>query len=195
MKGFTYKESIDRLEKEIKNASGGGGGGGTAADVSYDNTSSGLTAGNVQAAIDEIDSNVDTLSGSVTTLSGDVTDLKAGHVYSTTEHAYGKWTDNSIVYEKTIELGTLPNATSATAAHGISDFDKVIEIFGVAISTSNQVPLPFTNNTSAASQIAIIVDANNITVRTGEDKSSYTGYLTLRYTKSASNAKKQKSSK
>lgn len=34
--------------------SGGGGGGGTASDIEYDNTTSGLTAENVQDAIDEI---------------------------------------------------------------------------------------------------------------------------------------------
>ena len=39
--------------RKWKNGSGGGGGG-TAADVSYDNTSSGLSASNVQTAIDEV---------------------------------------------------------------------------------------------------------------------------------------------
>lgn len=38
---------------------------GSAADISYDNTSSGLTADDVQEAIDEIDSNLDTLDGKV----------------------------------------------------------------------------------------------------------------------------------
>ena len=42
---------IDITELE---RSGGGGGGGTAASVSYDNTSSHMTATNVQAAIDEL---------------------------------------------------------------------------------------------------------------------------------------------
>lgn len=42
---------IDITELE---RSGGGGGGGTAASVSYDNTSSHMTAKNVQAAIDEL---------------------------------------------------------------------------------------------------------------------------------------------
>lgn len=52
MKGFTIQNSIDLLEK---NANGGGGSGTTsAANVSYDNTTSGLTATNVQAAIDEV---------------------------------------------------------------------------------------------------------------------------------------------
>lgn len=51
MKGYTIKESIDLLEKRVDNA---GGGGTTAENVSYDNTTSGLTATNVQAAIDEV---------------------------------------------------------------------------------------------------------------------------------------------
>lgn len=51
MKGYTIKESIDLLEKRVDNA---GGGGTTAANVSYDNTTSSLTATNVQAAIDEV---------------------------------------------------------------------------------------------------------------------------------------------
>ena len=39
-----------------------GGGGGTAASVTYDNSASGLTATNVQDAIDEIDADIDTLN-------------------------------------------------------------------------------------------------------------------------------------
>ena len=53
MKGYTIQNSIDMLEKAIENGSGSGGAS-TAADVSYDNTSSGLTADDVQEAIDEL---------------------------------------------------------------------------------------------------------------------------------------------
>ena len=45
----------------------GGAGTPTAQDVSYDNTGSGLTATNVQDAIDEVDGAVDTLKASVNT--------------------------------------------------------------------------------------------------------------------------------
>lgn len=56
MKGYTIQNSIDLLEKN-----GTGGGGSTsAANVTYDNTASGLTADDVQDAIDELDSSVDT---------------------------------------------------------------------------------------------------------------------------------------
>lgn len=53
MKGYTIQNSINLLEK----AETGGGGGGdsiTAVDVSYDNTTSGLTATDVQSALDEL---------------------------------------------------------------------------------------------------------------------------------------------
>ena len=44
----------DSITQKWVNGAGGGGGGGTAASTSYDNTSSGLTAANVQDAIDEV---------------------------------------------------------------------------------------------------------------------------------------------
>lgn len=52
MKGYTIQNSIRLLEKEENG--GGSGGATTAANVTYDNTTSGLTATNVQAAIDEV---------------------------------------------------------------------------------------------------------------------------------------------
>ena len=52
MKGYTIQNSIRLLEKEENG--GGSGGVTTAANVTYDNTISGLTATDVQAAIDEV---------------------------------------------------------------------------------------------------------------------------------------------
>ena len=68
MKGYTIQHSIDLLEKAVENSGGGSGGGGMAADVSYSNTSSGLVATNVQAAIDEIDNSVDTNTTAIATI-------------------------------------------------------------------------------------------------------------------------------
>lgn len=53
MDKYTIQASIENLEKKV-NSGGGGGGASSAANVSYDNTQSGLTATNVQAAIDEV---------------------------------------------------------------------------------------------------------------------------------------------
>lgn len=45
----------------------GGGGGGTSADITYDNTSSGLDATNVQDAIDEVEEKVNDITPTVLT--------------------------------------------------------------------------------------------------------------------------------
>ncbi len=188
MKGFTYKESIDRLEKEIKNASGGGGGGGTAADVSYDNTSSGLTAGTVQAAIDEIDGSVDTLSGTVNTLSGDVNTLKEGEIYSADETICGK-IGNDILYRKVISCGALPNATTKKTAHNITGLKKCYNISAVATATTAgvSIPIPMLLSTSSvANTIMLTIDATDISIITGYDATVYDDTtVILEYTKTA----------
>ena len=91
MKGYTIQESIELLEKAVENGSGSGGAS-TAADVSYDNTSSGLTADDVQEAIDE-------LAG-----------IKPINI-STTEILIGKWGDEDL-YAKLVECGDMPNNTT-----------------------------------------------------------------------------------
>jgi hypothetical protein len=48
----------------------------TASNVSYDNTTSGMTATNVQDAIDEIDTSVDTINTTITNIQSDITDIK-----------------------------------------------------------------------------------------------------------------------
>lgn len=55
MKGYTIQHSIELLEKQ---AGSGSGGASTAADVSYDNTTSHLTADDVQEAIDELNADI-----------------------------------------------------------------------------------------------------------------------------------------
>lgn len=69
MKGYTIQNSIDLLEKN----SGGGGEPQTvtAGAVTYDNTSSGLTADDVQEAIDEVNTKAtQALAGITTALTG-----------------------------------------------------------------------------------------------------------------------------
>ena len=60
-----YNSNMDIIDANL-----GGGGGGSASDVTYDNTSSGLTATNVQDAIDEV---VGDIPDELADLSGDST--------------------------------------------------------------------------------------------------------------------------
>lgn len=73
------QENARAIAQQIKSS-----GASTASDVTYDNTASGLTADNVQEAIDELASR--------------------GVAYSTTEKVIGKWIDDSDVYQTVFAL-------------------------------------------------------------------------------------------
>lgn len=109
--------------------------------------------------------------------------------YSTTEVNTGaKWIDGSAIYKKTISTGTLPNATSKTVAHNISNLSRIIKIESFAFRSSDAInyPLPFPSPTGAEYDISVVVDSTGVTLNTGIDRSSVTeSYVTLYYTKSA----------
>ena len=100
--------------------------------------------------------------------------------YSTEEKAVGKWIDGSTIYKKTIEFGSLPNASDKTVAHGITDLKQFIEVRGIGVAQNKRaLPLPY--NTT----LYINADATNITISASGDRSGYVGYATLYYTKNA----------
>lgn len=141
--------------------------------IDYDNTVSGLNATDVQGAIDEIEDQIQNLP------SGGTVD------YSTTEHEIGTWIDGSSLYEKTINFGTLPNATNKTVNHDISNLKDILTAQGMAIRGTNTFkPLPFSAPT-ASGNISVEVTDSVVYVATLSDYSAYTNsYITLRYTKS-----------
>lgn len=110
---FVQRNLHDAFADIAANIEEGGGGASSAEDVSYDNTDSGLTAENVQAAIDEI-----------------VSEMPSGmHSYSTTEHVVGKWIDGTTdVYERVVSGLNLECASVDTsyATNVDWNFDKVI---------------------------------------------------------------------
>ena len=104
--------------------------------------------------------------------------------YSTDEIDTGaKWIDGKTIYRKTIEWGSLPSSTSTTnKAHNISNIEKVIKTSGYASSGSDFIPLPFVHPYTSFA-IGIWADRTYISVNCGTDRSPYTGYITLEYTK------------
>lgn len=172
MKGYTIQHSIELLEK---NQGGGSGGSTTSENVSYDNTGSGLTADNVQEAIDELKADIPTIS-------------EYGVNYSATEHLVGSWTDGAPVYESTIHIEALPSAASTGTEypHGIVNIDKIVDIGGVFTFTGgNTAPIPYAISKADAvtSQIGLVVNDTNIIINVGADRSGVSADVTLRYTK------------
>lgn len=109
-------------------------------------------------------------------------------IYSTTEHTVGKWIDNSTIYEKTINLGTMPNNTSASVNLDISNIGIIIDINCIGISSTGAIPVPYVDDAYKNGDVLLDINTSVGIVRiiTASDKSGYTAYLTIRYTKSES---------
>ena len=108
----------------------------------------------------------------------------SGHTYSTTEQKIGKWIDGHDLYQITINTGSLPNASQKSTAHGISNIDMICSIEGVAYDPTKAVlPMGYVNVDSVTYDIQLEVSKTDIVIKTGIDFSSYTGYVTIRYTK------------
>ncbi len=103
--------------------------------------------------------------------------------YSTTEQNTGRlWIDSKTIYRKVISLGSLPNTTSASVAHGISNISDVISVTGYATNGTIFFPLPLARSVITM-QIGLYADVNNIIVETGSNRTTYTGYAIIEYTK------------
>ena len=111
----------------------------------------------------------------------------SSHNYSTTEQVVGKWIDGKPIYEITVNTGTLPNNTTKTTAHGISNLKSVIDFKGYALNTNNgiNIPLPYVYKSGTTTRcLQVYADATNITLVSMENMSGYTeSYVTLQYTK------------
>ena len=109
--------------------------------------------------------------------------------YSTNEINTGaKWIDGTAIYKKTINFGALPNATSKSVAHGISNLGILIKFEGVASNSSGRrLPLPILYEPSSAA-FNTQLDCNNtsITIVTAQNQSEYSACITIYYTKSSS---------
>lgn len=106
--------------------------------------------------------------------------------YSTNEQDTGiKWLDGKAIYQKSYTM-QLPNATVTSVPIG-ADIDIVIKMEGFALDNSkNVLPLPSVNVTDVALGIASYVSSTGLlAIVTGSDRSDYTGYITLYYTKTS----------
>lgn len=104
--------------------------------------------------------------------------------YSTSETATDlTWIDGKTIYQKTIYMSSLPNATYQDYAHGVS-FDYLVNYEGVFTDgntyLSCNTPSAGSNNNNA---FRTFVTATNIRVTVGQDRQTWSGYVTMYYTK------------
>lgn len=106
--------------------------------------------------------------------------------YSATEQNTGRlWIDGKTIYRKEINLGSLPNAVLGSVAHGISNLSTVVSLSGFATNGTVFLPLPLARYNNFASQIGLYADTTNIIVESGNDRTAYTGYVIIEYTKTS----------
>lgn len=108
-------------------------------------------------------------------------------VYSTSEEKVGTWIDGKPIYQITIDCGLLWNSMTKTIDTQIV-VDKIIKIDGVASTSTNSINLPHVGTGSGDGHVALNLnkDANNklsISITSNSDRTSYTGYVTVQYTK------------
>lgn len=121
---------------------------------------------------------------------GSITNSKLATVlgdYSLSEVDTGcTWIDGSKIYKKTVDVGTLPNATIKYVNHNITNLKAVVHVEGVGYSesTNNHFPLPFPV-TNSQNTIWILIHPTQIEIGTGVDRSGSTGYVTIFYTKTS----------
>lgn len=105
--------------------------------------------------------------------------------YSTTETDTGtKWINGDAIYKKTVNIGSLPNNMIKKITHNITNFGTLIKIEGGFTNGTNSGPLPYPC-VRTAGIVQVYADTADVVITTGEDRRSYTGYVTLYYTKSS----------
>lgn len=104
--------------------------------------------------------------------------------YSLEEQWTGKyWVDGKKIYQKTVDCGTLPKATSKEVLHGISNVDFIVNLQDAAKSSTYQIHLPHVDHTGKIWSVNTYVRGASVVFLTWEDCSAYTKtFVTLFYT-------------
>ncbi len=96
-----------------------------------------------------------------------------GFNYSTTEQIVGRWIDGKPLYQKTVNIGTLPNNSNKKVAHGVSNIGDVIDISGYATGTSGNKKYTFNLpnvGSDASYSMEVTVQDSEIVIVTKTDR-------------------------
>ena len=121
---------------------------------------------------------------------GGGTGLSELPAYSTNEVLTSeRWTNGKPIYKKTINFGALPNNTTKTVAHNVSNMETywvdVTNTFGARTGESLPVPLE-SGDTSAGANL--YATPTSLIAKTTRDWSMYNCTATIKYTKTTDTA-------
>lgn len=99
----------------------------------------------------------------------------------------GQYLNSAPIYQKMINIGTLPNNTTKSINTGITDSNYIwIDAENsFAFSGGASYPIPYVDPKGVANSIGVRIAGNGTTVivSTGTNWSNYTGLVTVKYTK------------
>ena len=106
------------------------------------------------------------------------------NTYSTEEKVVGIWIDGKPIYRKVVYFGALPNATSKTVNHNISNLDILINSYGFGKRSDDYYFSVFYPNTKVEQSIRMLINSTTIEINTASiDRSNIYVYVILEYTK------------
>ena len=134
----------------------------------------------------------------ITAVEADIDNLQSANEYSTTENVVGKWIDGRPLYRKVINFGTLPNITSKIVSTGLNVSEvTLVKLEGLAtgISTGGDsylLTLPDINPAGPDQATRLSGNSENgiwrVIIQTGVDRTNYSAYISVYYTKTADSA-------
>lgn len=105
-------------------------------------------------------------------------------VYSASEKVVGTWIDNKPIYQKTVYISSLPNASTSNIAHGITNISAFVGIESFIKWSNGWIAnTPWIVYGDETELITISLGLTSIQIVTKKDRSSMSAYVTLRYTK------------
>ena len=170
-------------------------GNGKAEDTEFDDTNSQIGKQNVQEALDYVIEKKQDADDKMKPIDMDdvVTPLPVSlaerYKYTTTERVIGAWLNQKPLYQKTIQIPSLPNNTSVNIAHGIANVDMIFIGEGSFCLSpiGNYSPLPCMY-VASNNNVSLVVNSTQIIAITGSDMTDWSAVVTLQYTKTTDTA-------
>lgn len=111
--------------------------------------------------------------------------LRDSRKYSTEEIDTGEtWVDGKDIYRKTYATGNLPASGAAYIDIDVDAIDAIVNYYGTATDDTNTITLPYyVLDEASGAGVQVGINNNRIKINVGGDRSSYSGFVTLEYTK------------
>lgn len=92
--------------------------------------------------------------------------------------------DRKVVYKKIIDFGVMPNSTSKSVAHNITNGDKIIDV-SIFCNNANGIfgGLVFPHIAAAGQYMEVQITTENIFISANKDLSKFNALVTIYYTK------------